>query len=1271
MSTAFISQLYQSLLGREADEPGVRFWAAQMQSGAIDAVGVTQAFVESVEFDTFVEPVARLYFSAFNRVPDADGLAHWVAALRQGATIIEIAEQFVQSGEYQTEHASLSDRDYIESLYQRAFGRDADESGLGYWLQLLESGTPRTAVLTSFAQSEEMIALRSEAAQYSVLHLALTGMSLPISDLVQVLPVQSRAAVIQAIYTGPNYQGVDVPGVSRYVEPEPERQVMPDPEPEPDPDTTAPTIVSFSAAPPATLSVASDEPGQARLLDGTTVLSSQTLAAANTAYSFSVTPQLALTTTSLAVTDASGNVTTSPIPVVLGTTGQDTFVPADSGQHFLFGFDGDDRFQYNLVSAFVSDGQVRDVIVGGAGENTIRLLDSGPITIVATDSFANVSDVETLVAMAANTNAISLALNADAFAAGLRTISLMPDTDPLGTNLIDGSNAASDQALTLYGSSGSDSLIGGAGADILDGGVGADTLEGGVGNDVLEGDDGADELAGGDGNDTFVYGLTSSTEVATGEVIDGGNGSDTIWVRGSTSFANLTTATLLTAGSIEHVLLANSVQATFLGSQLAGQVISINTQQNWGNEELRVELVGTPSVDLSTLTFAAVNNGMDYSSSVTVLGDAANNTVIAPTRVSNIQTLGGDDDITSGTGAYSIDGGEGNDVFRFTDNVQLRDTATVIGGDGTDTIAFSSPIDTLTAQSPQGDNFHADFDKVSSVERISLTGANSFNIGDVFVTAGINTIVTGDDDTTLRYDNTAVGTLTVDATALADGKTLSLIAFGPSAGHWFDVTDLKGNVDATGLAGEISVTAATGSGFDVSVTGGEVNDTLTGGSGDDVLTGASGADQLTGGVGADSLTGGSGADTFVYNAVFGSSSDSHIDVNAGVDHITDLEASDLIKANLSNVNLFDATSANYVVTDQWAGGNLLIIDATGTGSAGSTDLGSVRIDIDTYDRATAANQILYNIVGTSGNDTLVGGSKADTIDGGDGNDHITGGNSADVLSGGDGDDRLYYRQVDELFSSNALIDSIDGGAGSNALVIGNNVGTQSSFQLTSLMSWAGLSNVSRVEAVGPFDAQFNLALADDAYEAGLRVVDLSADTSTSGNDNFINVSAESGSGNGYSLIGSTFRDIITGGAGNDSIDGGAGNDTLTGGVGEDVIDVGSGVDRVVIGTVAAAGIDVVTGFTSDDQISFVSASSYVVDTNNLDSRFSNLNDAIADVVWGWSGNQQPAAIGFTFASNTYVVIDGNSSKHYEAASDAVVQLVGTDLSTLSTANFVA
>ena len=231
--------------------------------------------------------------------------------------------------------------------------------------------------------------------------------------------------------------------------------------------------------------------------------------------------------------------------------------------------------------------------------------------------------------------------------------------------------------------------------------------------------------------------------------------------------------------------------------------------------------------------------------------------------------IGGDgnDTITGGAGADTLSGGNGDDIFNYTDNVQRRKDSHVDGGDGFDTIVFSMAIDTLTSGSAQGDNFHADFYHVTGMERIQLSGASHVNLGEVLAGAGINTIATGNDNTTLRYDNTALGTLAIEAAALADNKTLTLTYFGGFvSGQLFNITGLKGNIDAHGINGAISVTAAAGTDFDVSITGGNGADLLTGGAGDDLIIGGDGADQLNGGIGADRLTGGSGNDTFLFAA---------------------------------------------------------------------------------------------------------------------------------------------------------------------------------------------------------------------------------------------------------------------------------------------------------------------------------------------------------------------------------------------------------------------
>ena len=225
------------------------------------------------------------------------------------------------------------------------------------------------------------------------------------------------------------------------------------------------------------------------------------------------------------------------------------------------------------------------------------------------------------------------------------------------------------------------------------------------------------------------------------------------------------------------------------------------------------------------------------------------------------------------------------------------------------------------------------------------------------------------------------------------------------------------------------------------------------------------------------------------------------------------------------------------------------LGAFAAGSTLLTEQGSIEqgyLTLAAGGRTSAATSA-YVVLGTGGSDTIdtsAAGNRVDYIFGGAGGDTIQGGGGADVLHGGDGDDQFVYLNADELFAGNALVDSIDGGTGTNALVLGDAV-EHTGFEMTAAMSWAGMSRVSELRVAGGLlDTRFSIGLNDDAYEAGLRTVSLSNHDATATPVNVINVSAETGAGNGYTLEGSKFSDFITGGAGNDLITGGLGADRL-------------------------------------------------------------------------------------------------------------------------------
>jgi len=77
------------------------------------------------------------------------------------------------------------------------------------------------------------------------------------------------------------------------------------------------------------------------------------------------------------------------------------------------------------------------------------------------------------------------------------------------------------------------------------------------------------------------------------------------------------------------------------------------------------------------------------------------------------------------------------------------------------------------------------------------------------------------------------------------------------------------------------------------------------------------------------------------------------------------------------------------------------------------------------------NELANSILGSAGNDTISGGRQSDTLDGGEGNDYVYGSKGLDVLTGGGGDDLLWGGRGNDTIITGVGIDGIvlqpDGG----------------------------------------------------------------------------------------------------------------------------------------------------------------------------------------------------------------------------------------------------
>lgn len=107
---AFVERMYTVALGRTAESGGVDFWKNQLRTYEVDGAGIARGFILSSEF------VNRGYSNA----------------------------------------------EYVQILYRTFLGREADEGGFAYWINVLNAGQSREYVLSGFVNSVEFDGLCSE-----------------------------------------------------------------------------------------------------------------------------------------------------------------------------------------------------------------------------------------------------------------------------------------------------------------------------------------------------------------------------------------------------------------------------------------------------------------------------------------------------------------------------------------------------------------------------------------------------------------------------------------------------------------------------------------------------------------------------------------------------------------------------------------------------------------------------------------------------------------------------------------------------------------------------------------------------------------------------------------------------------------------------------------------------------------------------------------------------------------------------------------------------
>lgn len=811
-----------------------------------------------------------------------------------------------------------------------------------------------------------------------------------------------------------------------------------------------------------------------------------------------------------------------------------------------------------------------DLVRVGAGNNTV-LGDTGRITYTV------------------GTGAVLTATATTDLRDGNDTVSALGGDDIAilggGADVID----AGDGLSRILGDSGTIDIAGmeitASVASVFDG---ADTITAGTGDAIIVAGSGADVITAGGGNHIVMADQGHLTHdaalalLALDAVSDALDGDDTVSIGGGISAVVLgggsdsLTVTGAGAATDERKVLGDSGEIDAVAGSLSSGSDSLA-----GNDTIQLSGLGTDMViGGSGADDVTLQDGSDL-----VLGDTGSITHVIGSTAALI--LRSDADIRDGADVVRAMGGDNKLVLGGG-----SDEYSVVNAGPNMVLADSGIIDTVSqtltgfASDTDGDDTVTGSTSVSDDWIIGGTGGDLLSAGD-----GDNVIL--GDSGVINYNGTAILDVTGTADARDGADTVSgntgddLVILGGAA----DVADVQsgdnkvlgdsGSIDL--VAGSLTTTAdATDAGDQITTTGGA-----------DMIAAGGGADVVTAGTGNNLILGDSGTILFTAGTVTALSMTSAAAVQDGNDSIVAEGGADAIIAGGGSDTVTGGEGTNRIIGDS---GVIDFVAGTMTSTA-DDNAGSDVIDVsngidliiaglraDTV-RAGGGDNIILGDDGTISHDVamalLVASSTADARDGADdvtsglGDDFVILGGAADTLDAGNGDNAVLGDSGSITLGADSVMSGVsDAFAGDDQITTGSG----DDFVI------AGSAN----DLVTVGEGQ-NAVLGDvgtlTVTAAGSRTY-VSAADARDGNDTI------TGGDGGNALILGGGLDVATTGAGADDVIGDSGRivydtgrelfttdtatgaaDVITSGAGDDFIAGGLGADQIS----SSAGSNVVLG----------------------------------------------------------------------------------------------
>ncbi|ELR99594.1 calcium-binding protein [Gloeocapsa sp. PCC 73106] len=362
-------------------------------------------------------------------------------------------------------------------------------------------------------------------------------------------------------------------------------------------------------------------------------------------------------------------------------------------------------------------------------------------------------------------------------------------------------------------------------------------------------------------------------------------------------------------------------------------------------------------------------------------------------------------------------------------------------------------------------------------------------------------------------------------TTNADLSTGTLNVSGPFVGSFTveNFINVIGSINADTIVGSTVANNLSGnSGNDV-LAGNNGNDTINGGNGNDTVGGENDNDLMIGSFGSDRLEGGFGNDTADYTNIGQAITlnTRGVTVNkgsAGTDTLTGVET---VIAPTVNVNSVDGAG----------------------GSSINVNLGTDTLNVTGVGIFTLRNFV--DVFGSPSNDTIVGSSVANLLDGQAGNDN---------LDGQDGNDTLLGSLGNDIIEGNTGVDTVDYVNLTDAIILGpTGIISKLGRNFFGESVVVGLDRLARIETIiaptNTVNDSVNLINASTAGASANINVNLNINTLTvTGVGSFIvnNFDDVFGTPGNDAIAGNRNANFFVGFAGNDLVNGADNEDLLLG-----------------------------------------------------------------------------------------------------------------------------